>query len=209
MKIYSEFVRFAGVKGSLFILLFLPISFLFAQSEHINYFNANVLGESVVLNFELRMASICSGVVIERRSENENFTSIGNISGVCGSEFQPESYFFSDEQPLKNSRSFYRLTLLGLGVSDELEVFVPDLSSNNYALAIEPNSQKLALFFANWTAEKVSIQFYTSEGQMVYLTESYDHFVILPEFNNNLVFVVFKIVAIQTKAVISGKIVII
>lgn len=180
-----------------------------AQNETFeNYFYAQIIGESVVLNFELRTGAICFGIQIERRSEQDNFEQIGVIPGICGSEDHPVSFVFRDENPLTNQRSFYRLIFNELGISREIEIFVPDLSEKQYSVAIEPNSQKLAVFFRNTLGQTVRINFFSLQGQTLYETNAQSNYIIIPYFLLTEKFIVFRL-SFENGRAITGKVIVI
>ena len=184
------------------LTLFMRVS---AQSEtYENYFYAQIMGENVVLNFELRTGAICFGIQVERRSEHDNFEQIGVIPGICGSEDHPVSFVFRDENPLTNQRSFYRLIFNELGISREIEVFVPDLSEKPYSLAIEPNAQKLAVFFRNTLGQTVHASFFSLEGKTLFDTSSQSNFIILPDLLLTEKLVIFRL-SFENGRIITGK----
>lgn len=171
-----------------------------------NYFYAQILGESVVLNFELRQGAVCFGIQIERRDSSSNFEQIGVISGICGSENSPESYVFSDNQPLKNRRSFYRLVFNGIGQSNELEVFMPDFETDDYVVALEPNTQQLAIFFRNPLEQNIQLNMYSLSGKLLYEASTLQSFITLPKATWQEKIVVFFIFSDDRKFYISGKV---
>ena len=193
-----------------YLLIYIAIlsgSLGFSQNENsANYFYAKVLGESVVLNFELRQGAICFGIQIQRRDEFSNFQQIGLIPGICGSEDYPESFVFTDSEPLRNQRSFYRLIFNSLGQSNELEVFVPGFNENDYVIAIEPNTQQLSVFFRNPLEQNVQLNLFSLRGDLLHQASSQTGFIPLPTAVFREKFLVFYIISEDRQFYISGKI---
>jgi hypothetical protein len=192
-------------------LLFATFVFLnltgFSQNENpANYFYTQLLGESVVLNFELRQGAVCFGIQIQRRDEFSEFEQIGVISGICGSEDSPESYVYVDEQPLKNQRSFYRLIFNGIGQSHEVEVFVPDFSQRPYVVAIEPNSQQWAIFFRNPLEQNIQLNLYALSGVKLHASAGQSNFMLLPSELWREKILVFMLFSDDGEFFISGKV---
>jgi hypothetical protein len=168
--------------------IFLSLIFLSSHStiaqvdNNINYFTADLIGSKVWLSFQLKTGAICNGISVERRVYGSVYQVIGSIDGVCGAEDYPQTFNLEDSSPVKNQRVFYRLILNGLGVSQDLELFIPDLNDRTYTLALEPNTQQLALYFSNFERTNVSVQFYSASGGHYHSIETDENFVLLPDF---------------------------
>jgi hypothetical protein len=180
--------------------------FLGLTQNPANYFNAKIIGDAVALNFELRQGSVCFGIQIERRDAFSNFEQIGVISGVCGSEDQPESYVFTDNQPLLNQRSFYRLIFNGIGQSSELEVFMPGFNKADFVVAIEPSAQQLAIFFRNPLEKPVQLNLFSLSGELIYQAFNQSSYILLPTTIFKEKFFVFHIISEDQNFYVSGKI---
>lgn len=63
--------------GLIISLVFISLSNILRASDHLNYLNAQIIGQTVVLNFEMRTGAICFGIQIERRDAEINFQQIG------------------------------------------------------------------------------------------------------------------------------------
>ena len=192
----------------LFFLITLIFQLVLALAQNpANYFNAKIIGDAVALNFELRQGAVCFGIQIERRDAFSNFEQIGVISGVCGSEDQPESYVFTDNAPLQNQRSFYRLIFNGIGQSSELEVFMPGFNNADFVVAIEPSTQQLAIFFRNPLEKPVQLNLFSLSGELLYQAFGQSNFILLPTAIFKEKFFVFHILAEDQNFYISGKII--
>jgi hypothetical protein len=175
-------MQFDLIKIWFLFLCTFPIEIAAQETNALSYFYGKQIGDSVVLNIELRAGNTCNGIGIQRRVADESLDYIGFISGVCGSEDYAAAYVFIDDNPIKNKRLFYRLFLGGLGVSQEIEVFVPDYLSDGYVLAIEPNSNLWAIYFRNPLDVEVELFIYNSSGQQISTMISTSNFFLLPDY---------------------------
>ncbi len=167
---------------ALILMCLLPIRISAQENNLLSFFYAKQIGDSVVLSFEMRAGVTCDGIGIQRRVDEESLDYIGVISGVCGNEEYAESYIFVDDNPIKNKRLYYRLILNGIGFSQEIEVFVPEYLSAGYTLAIEPNSQRWAIYFRNSTDNEVLLEINNSSGQLVNTLSTTMNYLLLPEW---------------------------
>lgn len=175
------------------------------QSNALSVFFAKQIGDSVVLNFEMRAGITCNGIGVQRRVGEESMDYIGFIPGVCGNEEYAESYIFVDGNPIKNKPLFYRLILGDLGFSQEIEIFIPNYLSSGYVLAIEPNAQNWAIYFRNPLDNEVSLNINNSSGQLVSTLTTNSNYFVLPVWllRNELYF--FRISIIGRENQIFGK----
>jgi hypothetical protein len=175
-------MQFNSMKICFLFLCAFPFGIEAQETNALSYFYAKQIGDSVVLSFELRAGNTCNGIGVQRRVEEENLDYIGFISGVCGSEDYAAAYVFIDDNPIKNKRLFYRLFLGDLGVSHEIEVFVPDYLSDGYVLAIEPNSNLWAIYFRNPLDVDVELYIYSSSGKQVSTIITTSNYFLLPDY---------------------------
>jgi hypothetical protein len=175
-------MQFDSIKIWFLLLCAFPFGIVAQGNNALSYFYAKQVGDSVVLNIELRAGNTCNGIGIQRRVEDENLDYIGFISGVCGSEDYAVAYVFIDDNPIKNKRLFYRLFLGDLGVSNEIEVFVPDYLCDGYVLAIEPNANLWAIYFRNPLDVEVKLHLYSSTGQQVITMLTSSNYFLLPDY---------------------------
>jgi len=187
------------------LLLGLNVEFQAQEDNIVSYFYGKHIGESVVLNFEMRAGNSCFGIQIERRSGNNNFAQIGVISGVCGNEDYPEQYVFIDDAPIKNTLLFYRLIFNGLGISQELEILVPNYLEAGYTVALDPNTNQLALYFRNPLEVEVDLVVHDTFGRVVYELSTNQNYFLLSEIPLNNALFFFRIFSKDGKDEINGK----
>jgi len=137
------------------------------------------VGNDVYLNWTINAGSICSGIQIERSVDSVEFVTIGNISGTCGSISEAISYDFTDEEPIRNKRNYYRLIFGGTQVSNVISIEIIDIEILGYQIRPHPLVENSLLYFENSRKIVHQVEFYNSNGNIVQrLTTKTDNFEI-------------------------------
>jgi len=126
---------------------------------------------NVQLNFTLKAGFTCNGIGIYRSADSINFTLIGDIQGVCGSNDKNESYTYTDYTPLKNSKNYYRLQPGSLGASGISGVFFIDLSENEVLVYPNPLTSTSAVYTLNPSHEERTMEIFTRDGKHTYTSK--------------------------------------
>lgn len=148
------------------ILLLAGLSPAAAQSGIVKSYFAEAKNDKVYLRWIMAAGNTCNGIEISRSTDGANYTLIGNIYGVCGSEDTAQTFEFTDENPLKNKTNFYRLTFGSLGATETRSVFV--ISETDYILYPNPASTKALLLFENKAAHTATLVVYNIVGRPVH-----------------------------------------
>lgn len=136
---------------------------LFGQSGILKGFTGFQQGTSIQLSFTIKGGNTCLGTDIQRSADSIQFTTIGSIAGICGSNDKDETYTFKDEAPLVNQPNYYRLILGQLGNSEFISVPYLDYSEG---LVIFPNpvTESTLVYFANEKNESSTIKIFDAGG---------------------------------------------
>ena len=157
---------------STFTLLLILICCIHSYSqEAIIQFTVVQVENKVQLDFTIKSGNTCNGIGIYRSADSVNFSLIGDIEGVCGSDDRNESYSFTDYSPLKNSKNYYRLQPGMLPTSGVAGVFYLDLSENEVLVYPNPIKSTSAIFSLNTSHEERTLNVFTREGKHVYKSE--------------------------------------
>ncbi|MCF8449203.1 MAG: T9SS type A sorting domain-containing protein [Taibaiella sp.] len=148
------------------ILLLAGLSPVAAQSGIVKSYFAEAKNDKVYLRWIMAAGNTCNGIEISRSTDGANYTLIGNIYGVCGSEDTAQTFEFTDENPLKNKTNFYRLTFGSLGATETRSVFV--ISETDYILYPNPASTRALLLFENNAANTATLVVYDIAGRQVH-----------------------------------------
>ena len=159
------------MKSGLSILIFLLCCFYSRAQDAILQFSVVQVENKVQLNFTLKAGYTCNGIGIYRSADSINFTLIGDIQGVCGSNDKNESYTFTDYAPLKNSKNFYRLEPGSLGTSGIAGVFFIDLSENDVLIYPNPVTSTSAIYTLNTSHEERTLEIFSREGKLIYRSD--------------------------------------
>jgi len=140
-----------------------------AQQDTIfRYISAIQTSDGVLLQFTIVGGITCTGVKVERSVDGEQFETIHEFVGVCGSTTVDESYSFLDREPALNHINFYRLELGSLGLySDPLKVLFLDFSGDGVVVAPQPCTESCTVWFRNFSNEKHLIKLYDTSGKKV------------------------------------------
>lgn len=144
-----------------------------AQDSLFNYILADVTeAQDVLIRFELKSGSICSGLIIERSSDSVEFYTVQQISGVCGNSNVSVAYQYLDENPVLNSFNYYRI-VPGLGTPTKaVKVFVADIRTNGYYLYPNPFENQLKIYFKNPNNEAAHLYLINSSGQTLIIDQT-------------------------------------
>lgn len=118
------------------------------------------------------------GTDIQRSSDSIHFTTIGTITGICGSTDKDETYTFEDEMPLLNQSNYYRLILGQLGYSEFISVHYVDYE-NGILLFPNPLTESTMLYFPNDKKELFTIKIYDISGILQSVSETRDASVLI------------------------------
>lgn len=153
---------------NLVFVFFGLVSSVSAQNEDvISGLDANELNGKVLLTWSIKQGNTCNGINILRSTDSINFIFVGSINGVCGSSSAELPYEFTDLNPVKNKRNYYRLSLGGIGFSWIVSAEVIDVNSNNYMLRPNPIGDSSELHFKNDGSNTVEFIVYNEMGSKV------------------------------------------
>ena len=165
-----------------FYLVFLVFCLKSVSAQNgdvLEYFNASKFNEKVLLTWSITQGNTCNGIKILRSIDSVNFSQISSIEGVCGSTQASVSYDFTDLDPVKNERNYYRLQLGSLGFSWIVSVEVVDLGMNKSLVRPNPLMENSELRFDNEANFEVELKVYSSNGILVHKETSSGELILL------------------------------
>jgi hypothetical protein len=130
-------------------------------------FSATEVSGKVFLAWTMNFGQTCNGIDITRSTDNLNFSTIGDIQGVCGSPTDTVSYSFIDESPIPNQINYYRLTLGNLGPSQTLSVEIINLEGTGYQVRPNPIIEQGRIYFDNDRSEEHGLTLFSSNGRAI------------------------------------------
>jgi hypothetical protein len=104
----------------------------------------------VYIQWTLRKGTTCYGIGIYRSVNGTDFDRIGEIAGECGSSETPQTYNFTDENPVPGRLNYYVLELGIWGRTEpSLPLFVANSDSRDYRIIPHPITEEGKIYFRN------------------------------------------------------------
>lgn len=157
------------MRRAFFIALLFLSQTLIAQNESVvGYFTSTELNGKVLLTWNIKQGNTCNGVKVEHSTDSLNFTEIGSIEGVCGSNTANTPYEFTHQDPAENAVNYYRLLMGGVGYSWVISEKVIAIDEPGYTLAPNPVTTKSVLYFENGNSKAFDFNVFNAKGSRVY-----------------------------------------
>jgi hypothetical protein len=164
----------------LFLTHVLSTSTCLAQEETIlEYFNASKVTDQVFLSWKITSGNTCNGIEIQHSLDSMNFSKVGKIEGICGSQSEGVSYNFTHTEPTYNKKNYYRLILGNNEISTIVSIQIIKIEENNYLIRPNPIKTSSELFFKNNNNQLVTITIYNSMGQALSKQETLEDFILI------------------------------
>jgi hypothetical protein len=167
-------IKRISMKSFPFVLLFCLISFHGnAQiEEYLNFYTATENEGTVLLSWQIQAGNTCNGIQIARSTDNIQYTQIGEIFGICGSIDKPESYSFTDANPIPNATNFYRLQFGGGGVTAVAQIDIYQFNSSGFLLYPNPVYSEGIIRFNNKESALFILRIYDMQGKEIYTSQT-------------------------------------
>lgn len=142
----------------------------FAQNQNPTLANFSVqdFNTSISISWTVKAGFSCTDVDVEHSTDSINFTSIYNYPGVCGATSEDQDYSFTQQNPDKNVKNYYRMNLGNYGYSEVKSVFLFDYSNAGYSIAPNPITDGGKLRFSNTENSTFFFEVYDTKGNMIY-----------------------------------------
>ncbi len=160
------------LKNNIKYFVFLAVVLLFTsakaqETDFISFFKATENKGRVLLSWQITAGNTCNGIQIFRGTDSTQLTQTGEIIGVCGSVDQPVDYTFVDENPIKNTISYYRIQFGFQGYSPMVEILVNATGDGGTQVRPHPISTQGKIFFNKSTSSNYTLELYNLHGQKV------------------------------------------
>jgi hypothetical protein len=155
------------------------ITSLKAQDSILEYFNASRVSNKIFLSWKITSGNTCNGIEIQHSLDSSNYTTVGYIEGICGSQSTGISYDFTHSSPTFNQKNYYRLLLGNSQNSKVISIEIFQLEENNYLIRPNPILTTGELYFKNTNKQNLQINIYNTAGQLLQqATTSLDFYII-------------------------------
>ncbi|MFN4123491.1 MAG: T9SS type A sorting domain-containing protein [Flavobacteriales bacterium] len=129
-------------------------------------FQADAIGENVIIRYTIRSGAICNDLVIERSVNNEEFTEVYRHFGLCGFTDREAHYHFIDKDAPSGLIN-YRIVIYGNIVSEPISLKFIRLSGEKALVAPNPFDRYTTIYFPNATNEWFDYEIFDNQGKTV------------------------------------------
>lgn len=148
------------------VIMLVGVNGAAGQTPHpiLRYFDGTVYQETVRLSWAISAGNTCLGTNIQRSVDGIFFENIAVIAGVCGSPDVDVQYVFTDESPVENQVSYYRLELGTQGFSTPIAVEYIPLNGKGFNLRYDRIANTAYVYFENNERNQIAFNLYTING---------------------------------------------
>ncbi len=177
------------------VILFCASNLLQAQKGHPILDDLDVFEVSgkVFISVTISSGNTCNGITVERSTDSLIYNEVGSVAGVCGSSSTPVTYNFTDEKPVKNKKSYYRVELGGNGFTDVISILVIDTKEFGFQVRPNPANEKAIIYFENPQQDQFELVVYDFLGAKILVKTTTNNSFELNTSNYNKGFYVFSI----------------
>ncbi len=195
------------IMGRAFFILTILIGFTsFAQNEAVvGYFNATELNGRVLLTWNIKQGNTCNGVKVEHSIDSLNFSEIGSIEGICGSNSANVPYEFTHQSPTLNAVNYYRLLMGGIGYSWVISEKIIAIDEPGYTIAPQPVTEQSILYFENPNNKEHTFSVANLSGRVVYSATLLDEQLDLGQLGFDSGYYFFELQEVGTSTNVRGK----
>lgn len=135
----------------------------------------------VYLTWTISAGQTCVGTQLFRSTDDFNYDLIYQIGGICGLNDRPQTYEYTDEQPILNTVNHYKI-LLNSTVSDpSLSVIVLDLKEEESTVIPNPIQSDSKVYFENFSNQPAVMYIFSENGTLIHQAETIENFFSLHE----------------------------
>ena len=164
-------------------LLCLMISLNSASAqEHpfLSNFSLMEIQGSVYLHWTINAGNTCNGISIQRSEDGIAFSEIYNIAGVCGNISSPQNFDYTDNTPILNKVSYYRLELGTEGTSSVRSIQIIAIEESGYQVRPNPFRTSAVIHFKNEQKVQQQLEIFNLSGALLYKSETSADYLEIP-----------------------------
>jgi hypothetical protein len=137
------------------------------DNAELEQFSVYEVNGKAYLYWVITAGTSCNGIAVERSETNAGFQEIYDIPGVCGSVSSLQAYDFTDQSPVFNKPSYYRLRLGNGGYSPTAMITIFSVSDEGYIVRPNPVNNISRIYFENKKGEEKTWQLFSSSGTQI------------------------------------------
>ena len=154
---------------------------------HLKYFNVQTLNGKLLVSWTTRAGFSCQDVHIELSTDSINWDRKATLFGVCGDTVERD-YSMVVDSPYTNAINYVRLVLGEFGFSEVLQLRVIDRQSV-FQIVPHPANSGGKIYVRNANRDRLTLQFHSLQGELVYEMESVNEVLTFPDFKQSGLFV--------------------
>lgn len=153
-------------------------------------FSVKQTKNSIHISWTIKAGYSCSDVNVEHATDSINFYSIFKYPGVCGGIIQDRTYNFLHENPMKNSKNYYRMNLGFFGHSEILPIHFSDYGIMGFSIQPNPIDGTGRIKFSNLEGASYNFEVFNSRGVLVEFQEIFNEEIEIKvsKFNSGIYF---------------------
>ncbi len=158
------------------LLLLLSVN-LIAQKEDpghpiLDDFKVFEISGKVFIDVTISSGNTCNGITVWRSADSLSFTKVGEVVGICGNSNSPISYNFTDANPIKNIKSYYKVELGGAGFTNTVSITIIDTEAFGFQVRPNPANEKATIYYENSTNEEFELILFDISGNKILTQKS-------------------------------------
>lgn len=172
------------------VLLVLLSVNLIAQKEEPSHpilddFKVFEISGKVFIDVTISSGNTCNGITVWRSDDSLNFSKVGEIVGICGNSNTPISYNFTDVNPIKNIKSYYKIELGGAGFTNTVSIIIIDTKDFGFQIRPNPANEKAVIYYENPSNEEFELILYNLSGAKLLTKKSSSNAFDVDTYNLN------------------------
>lgn len=153
------------------LLLLLSVN-LTAQTKEpghpiLDDFKVFEISGKVFIDVTISSGNSCNGIIVWRSDDSLNYEMVGEVVGICGNSTSPISYNFTDANPVKNIKSYYKVELGGAGFTNTVSITIIDTKAFGFQIRPNPANEKAIIYFENPSNEEFELILYSISGTKI------------------------------------------
>lgn len=102
-----------------------------------------------------------------RSEDNDVFSRIGHIEGICGSTDSDETYTFVDSTAVANQVNYYKLEMGLQGFTTVIQIFFERFGNNDVLVSPNHTDGPMRILFSNPNMEQTQLTIFDRSGKPV------------------------------------------
>jgi len=150
---------------------------LTAQTENpghpiLDGFKVFEISGKVFVDVTISSGNTCNGITVWRSDDSLNYTMVGEVLGICGNSSTPVPYNFTDVNPIKNIKSYYKVELGGAGFTNTVSITIIDTKEFGFQIRPNPANEKATIYFENPKNDEFELILFNLSGSKLFTKRS-------------------------------------